>query len=183
MVAVFPKNDFSNATYEANRRAAQGIQAPPKARSWYEQSLVYQAYLRRVETKLRGLFDRDRNSESVAVPLGSKKKPSACEQGEVENFEALRAMSREARRRGVPLLVALLPNTWDFAGQHERLDRVSHFLEQERIPFLSLLGTFEASGVGEGELRLNAIDSHPNRKYNELVAEFLTPVMARCIAD
>jgi hypothetical protein len=40
---------------------------------------------------------------------------------------------------------------------------------------------FAARGVEEASLRLNAIDAHPNEKYNALVAEALAPRIARLL--
>jgi lysophospholipase L1-like esterase len=168
LVGICPNNDFGMKTYETNRRVARGeLPAEPEQR-WYEKLYVYRAYGARAAAGLGRL---------LAEGSGPASAPGAWER----NADALRSIHRAARERGVPVAVALLPETWDMDKQRAGFARVQKLCGELGVPCVNLLEAFAARGVEEASLRLNAIDAHPNEKYNALVAEALAPQIARLL--
>ena len=90
--------------------------------------------------------------------------------------EDLRAMQQEARRRDVPLLVALWPllvgleRDYPFAEVHEKIGRVC---ERSAIPFVDLLPVLR--GRASSSLWAHPADWHPNALAHRLVAEAIAP--------
>lgn len=157
LVALYPENDFSMDTYEENLRIASG--AAPYA-PWYESTYVYRAYVGKVINRL---------AKKEAPKTTSSK-------GWDENVGALRTIARTTEERRLPLAVVALPSTWSLASQRPLFQRVE--AECARLPnarCFTLLEPLIASGIDEASLRLNALDAHPNEKYNAFVAEALAP--------
>lgn len=165
LVALFPDNDFSMATYNENFRVASG--EPQAALPWHEELYVYRAYLGRLAARLESLFRR-------------KADPGAVDRaGWERNAAALQAIADIARREELPLAVALLPHTWHLERQRALFARVGGLCRQLGIACIDLLEPFIARRLGEASLRLNALDAHPNAKYNAAVAEELAPQVER----
>jgi hypothetical protein len=175
MVALFPDNDFSMFTYDQNRRVAMGEApaVPPKA--WYEHTYTWRAYGQRAIDKLQSL---------TAKPAGAAQN-SEARRGWEENTAALKRIAHTARERDLPLAVAVLPHTWNFERQRELFGRVERLCRDQNLLCLNLLEPFIARRVPEASLRLNPLDSHPNEKYNAVVAEvldgFLSPLLDAAI--
>jgi len=174
LVGVFPDNDFDNGTYEANFRAASGRPDPDPA--WYEELYVHRAYLGRIGARLKKML------ASGAAEGGPSESTVRGGEGWEDNVAALRRIADIARREHLQLKVALLPHTWNFDKQRELFARVEAACRQHDLPCLNLLEPFIARGVAESSLRLNALDAHPNEKYNALVAEELMPHVSRALA-
>ena len=166
LVALFPDNDFSNETYDANRRVASGQASAEPARAWYESLYIHRAYGTRLETKLKGFFQK-----STAVTRKST--------GWEQNTAALKSIAALARERGIALEVALLPHTWNFEKQRPLFARVQKECAALGLACRDLLEPFIERGVAEASLRLNALDAHPNERYNALVAEELANLLSR----
>ncbi|HEX2198848.1 MAG TPA: SGNH/GDSL hydrolase family protein [Burkholderiales bacterium] len=168
LVALFPDNDFSMATYEENFRVASG--EPQSEPPWHQRLYVYRAYLGRLEARIRGLF--------------AKEKPAAKDNaGWNENAAALQAIADIARREKLPLAVALLPHTWHFERQRPLFARVGALCRQLQLACIDLLEPFIAGGLEESSLRLNALDAHPNEKYNAAAAAELAPHLERLMKE
>jgi lysophospholipase L1-like esterase len=88
----------------------------------------------------------------------------------------LRAMQKESRRRGVPLLVALWPllvdleRDYPFTDVHDKIGRVC---EKADIPFVDLLPALR--GQKTAALWAHPADWHPNELAHRLAAETLAP--------
>ena len=163
LVALYPENDFSMDTYEENLRIASG--AAPYA-PWYESTYVYRAYVGKVINRL---------AKKEAPKTTSSK-------GWDENVGALRTIARTTEEHRLPLAVIALPSTWSLASQRPLFQRVE--AECARLPnarCFTLLEPLIASGIDEASLRLNALDAHPNEKYNAFVAEALAPFIAKLL--
>lgn len=173
VVSVFPENDFNNDTYETNYRVASGLApaAPPQA--WHETLYVYRAYLGKLVGKVRSRWP------------GQPRAPAAGPDtsGWDDNVAALQAIDDTARARNIPMAVALLPSTWNFERQRELFARILGHCRTRSLACADLLAPFAASGVDDAALRLNALDAHPNERYNALAAEYLTPVLAPYLAQ
>jgi len=163
LVAIFPDNDFSNETYEANLRVASGQASAEPEQAWYERLYVHRAYGTRIESKLKAL-----------VGSGG---PSAPGTGWEQNVAALKAIAAIARERRIALEVALLPHTWNFEKQRPLFARVKDECARLRIECRDLLEPFIERGVEEATLRLNPLDAHPNERYNAIVAEALASMI------
>ena len=163
LVALYPENDFSMDTYEENLRIASG--AAPYA-PWYESTYVYRAYVGKVINR-----------------LAKKEAPKTTSSlGWDENVGALRTIARTTEEHRLPLAVVALPSTWSLASQRPLFQRVE--AECARLPnarCFTLLEPLIASGIDEASLRLNALDAHPNDKYNAFVAEALAPFIAQLL--
>ena len=159
VVALYPENDFSMDTYEENFRIASGDTAAAEV-PWVQSLYTYRAYLGKVVNR-----------------FGRKEAPKADRsKGWDENIGALRAIARTTAEHALPLAVIALPSTWALASQRPIFQRVE--AECARLPnarCLTLLEPLIASGIDEASLRLNALDAHPNEKYNAFVAEALAP--------
>jgi hypothetical protein len=167
LAGICPNNDFGMRTYEANRRVALGELPAEPEQAWYEKLYVYRAYGARAAAGLGRLLGE---SSGPATP-------GAWER----NADALRAIHRIARQHRLPLVVALLPETWDMDKQRPAFQRVRRLCGELGVPCIDLLEAFAARGVDEASLRLNAIDAHPNERYNALVAEALAPQFSRLL--
>jgi hypothetical protein len=166
LVALFPDNDFSMETYDENRAVAEGRRMPPQPAGWPWSLYVYQAYGTRAEAKLRTLL------------AGPATPPAAsAARGWDENAAALREIARVAAERGIGLTVALLPNTWRFERERALFARVEALCRELQVKCANLLERFIAARIAESSLRLNAIDSHPNARYQALVAAELAIVL------
>ena len=163
LVALFPDNDFEMLTYEENRAVAEGRRAPPQPAAWPWSLYAYQAYGTRVEGKLRRLLG------DVSV----KEDP----RGWTDNAHALRRIAVLAAAQGIRMAVALLPNTWHFERQRPLFARVEALCGELELKCTNLLERFIAAGIPESTLRLNAIDSHPNARYQAFVARELQIVL------
>jgi lysophospholipase L1-like esterase len=90
--------------------------------------------------------------------------------------EDLRGLQQAARRRGVPMIVALWPllvdleRDYPFAEVHEKIGRVC---ERSAIPFDDLLPVLR--GRPTSSLWAHPADWHPNALAHRLVAEALAP--------
>ena len=171
LVAVFPENDFSLDTYETNYRVASGQETASPTLPWHETLYVYRAYLGKLEARVTSLL---RGGEGK-----SGRQPEA---GWERNLAALRAISIIAAKENIPLVLALLPSTWHFERQRELFSRVETQCRRHDLPCLNLLERFIASGIRESSLRLNALDAHPNEKYNAAVAEYLVPYLSTLVS-
>ena len=162
VVALYPENDFSMDTYEENFRIASGDTAAADV-PWVQSLYTYRAYLGKVVNR-----------------FGRKEAPKAdTSKGWDENIGALRAIARTTEEHGLPLAVIALPSTWALGSQRPVFQRVE--AECARLPnarCFMLLEPLIASGIDEASLRLNALDAHPNEKYNAFVAEALAPFVA-----
>ena len=159
VVALYPENDFSMDTYEENFRIASGDTAAADV-PWVQSLYTYRAYLGKVVNR-----------------FGRKEAPKTDRsKGWDENIGALRAIARTTEEHGLPLVVIALPSTWALGSQRPVFQRVE--AECARLPnarCFSLLEPLIASGIDEASLRLNALDAHPNERYNAFVAEALAP--------
>lgn len=162
VVALYPENDFSMDTYEENFRIASGNTAAAEV-PWVQSLYTYRAYLGKVVNR-----------------FGRKEAPKADRsKGWDENIGALRAIARTTEEHGLPLAVIALPSTWALASQRPVFQRVE--AECARLfnaRCFMLLEPLIASGIDEASLRLNALDAHPNERYNAFVAEALAPFVA-----
>jgi len=167
LVAVFPANDFSNETLEANLRRARGEPEPPAPR--FPRSLyVYQAWGGKIEAKLASLL--------------SGKAPAKGEgTGWQDNTAALARIAQTAQAHRIPVLVTALPHTWSFRAELPLHDKVYRFCDANGIPTFNMIQAFIASGVKESSLRLNALDSHPNETYNLVAAGALAARLERAL--
>ncbi|HEX6267273.1 MAG TPA: SGNH/GDSL hydrolase family protein [Burkholderiales bacterium] len=165
LVGLFPDNDFSMATYEENLRVASG--EPQAEPPWHQRLYVYRAYLGRLEARVTSLFS------------GKAKPAKAHSSGWDENAAALRAIADIARREKLPLAVALLPHTWHFERQRPLFARVGALCRELQLACIDLLEPFIARRLEEASLRLNALDAHPNEKYNAAAAAELAPHLER----
>lgn len=168
IVAVFPFNDLSNDTYRANRDDALGRSIPSTPTPWYRRMYVYQAYLGRVEGRIRSWFASPPPSAGARASAQSIRETDA-----EENLDALTRLVQTAENRGIPVVVALLPNTDSFEAQHEDFAPFEALCSREQWQCLNLLDRFRTTDDSPGSLRLNQLDPHPNERYNELVADFL----------
>jgi hypothetical protein len=166
LVALFPDNDFSNETLDINHRVAAGQASAEPARAWYEDLYIYRAYGTRLQTKLAGV-------------LGTKSPPGKKTDAWEQNADALKAIIAMARERGIRLEVAMLPHTWNFEKQRPLFARVQKECAALGIVCRDLLEPFIARGVAEASLRLNALDAHPNERYNALLADELASILSR----
>jgi len=164
LVALFPDNDFSNDTYEANYRVASGQASAEPARAWYESLYIHRAYGTRLQTKVNAL-------------LPKKSAPSRPNTGWEDNVAALKSIAALTRDRGIALEVVLLPHTWNFERQRPLFARVHKECAGLGLACRDLLEPLIAHGVDESSLRLNALDAHPNERYNALVAEELAKLL------
>jgi len=163
LVALYPENDFSMDTYEENFRVASGRDAAVPELPWYKNLYVYRAYLGRLE--------------KFFTPKLAKQARST--DGWEQNVAALRAIAQTTKTRNIPLAVVALPSTWSLAAQRPLFRRVEAECARLEAACLSLLEPLIASGIDEASLRLNALDAHPNEKYNAFVAAELAPFLAR----
>jgi hypothetical protein len=115
VLALFPDNDFTNDTYEANYRVAAGQASAEPPQPWYESLYVYRAYGTRLQAKLAGMLA----AKSAAAAPGGRK-TGAWE----DNAAALKAIAASARTHGVPLKVVMLPHTWNLERQRPLFARV-----------------------------------------------------------
>lgn len=160
IVALFPDNDFSNETYEANRLVASGRASARPERAWYEELYVHRAYGRRLQTKLASFF-----------PAQAPSSPKTG--GWEQNVAALRAIAAMTEERGIRLKVAILPHTWNFEAQRPLFAQVQKECAASGLTCRDLLEPFIARRLPESSLRLNPLDPHPNARYNAVVAEEL----------
>jgi hypothetical protein len=161
IVALFPDNDFSNETYDANFRVAAGRTSPEPQPAWYENLYIHRAYVTRLQTKLTGVLH-------TPSPAGSYKMG-----GWDQNAAALRAIAGMTESRGIRLKVIMLPHTWNFERQRPLFARVKKECEVSGLTCSDLLEPFILRQVPEASLRLNALDAHPNERYNAVIAEEL----------
>lgn len=166
LVALFPDNDFSLDTYQANFRVASGKEIEAHD-PWYHRLYVWRAWLGRVEARLKRMFQEDRKGDSA---------------GWEANAAALREIAEIARRQKLPLAVALLPHTWSFERQRALFARVGGLCQRIELACIDLLEPFIARRVEEASLRLNVLDAHPNAAYNAVVAQELSPYFSSVLA-
>jgi hypothetical protein len=168
VVALFPNNDFDNQTYDDNLRIASGQAPAVQPQPWHESTYLYRAYGIKVESKLTRL---------LRAPAASD--PGKAQREWDQNSAALKQIAFIARERNLALEVAVLPNTWSFERERPLFARVEVLCRELELACLDLLERFAAAGIAEGTLRLNAIDSHPNERYNAFVAAQLSEHLAR----
>jgi hypothetical protein len=164
LVALFPDSDFRLDIYEENRRVAEGKAPEARPSAWDENLYTYRAYGRRIADKVK----------SILVRPSGKSSELQARRAWLENTAALQRIAQTARERKLPLAVAVLPHTFNFIRQREEFGRIQRFCREQQLPCLNLLESFIARQVPEGQLRLNVLDSHPNEKYNAIVANVLT---------
>jgi lysophospholipase L1-like esterase len=170
LVAAFPDNDFSNETYDENYLVASG-QAPAIPNlSWYEKPYVYRAYGRVLATMLKRLFRGDANTAGAQAQVGWD-----------QNTDALKRIARTAGDRNIPVVVALLPHTWNFKRQRDLFGRVEKFCAQQNLACLNLLEPFIAKKIDESSVRLHELDLHPNASYNAVIADELAPYLSKIL--
>jgi lysophospholipase L1-like esterase len=176
LVAAFPFNDLSNDDYRANEESAQGRSKPGPPAPWHTNLWIYQAFLSRVEARVRAWFPGKPNAAPAAPRAAG---PSDAEQ----NLDALTRMAEFAKAHGLPLMIVLLPNTDDFDVQRQQTAPFEEHCRAHELNCLTLLNQFKASGHTPKSMRLNLLDNHPNELYNALVAryvgEWIAPVVAR----
>lgn len=170
LVALFPFNDFSSDTYRANFKDAMGLSKPVPATSWYEDLYVYRAYLNRLEDRVRRMWRASNNAKSTVKDREGQDRVEDAER----NLSALQRIMSKAAAAGVPVIIAILPNTDTFDAQEHDLAPLLRLCKEEHWYCINLIEQFSASTVTPGSLRLNALDSHPNELYNSMVAEFLS---------
>jgi hypothetical protein len=164
LVALFPDSDFRLDIYEENRRVAEGKAPEARPSAWDEHLYTYRAYGRRIADKVK----------SILVRPSGQSSDFQARRAWLENTAALQRIAQTARERKLPLAVAVLPHTFNFIRQREEFGRIQRFCREQQLPCLNLLESFIARQVPEGQLRLNVLDSHPNEKYNAIVANVLT---------
>ena len=159
VLAMFPVNDFEMDDYRHHQRLAAGqvVEVP-----WYLSLYVYRAYLYRVPDLAQKAWQR-------LVPHEA----GAPDRGWELNVAALRQIQAIAEEHRLPLAVALLPHTKGFQTQRAIFQRVQDACAAQHLECLDLLAAFRALGVHDGALVLNAIDSHPNEAYHQLIARQL----------
>lgn len=167
LIGLSADNDFALDTYEDNYRVASG-QAPPPAVPWHESLYVYQAYIGKLVARIGRVGADPPDGGKAAVAWD-------------RNVAALRAILDLARRRGVPVAAALLPQAWHFERQRPVFTQVEAVCREHDLPCLNLLDAFVARNTEASSLRLNALDSHPNEKYHVVVAQELTPYFSRLL--
>ncbi|MFK8068704.1 MAG: SGNH/GDSL hydrolase family protein [Gammaproteobacteria bacterium] len=178
LVSVFPTNDFSMTTYDKNYHVAKGDAVKQEDISWFKKSYVYRAFLWRVESKVKGLFAKPVKNESQ---IADAKKES--ERGWTENLAALSRILDTAEQNNIPAVVTLLPDSWGYEAQHKSIDRIKAYLADRNVEPIVLLYPFIESGIKEPELRVNLLDSHPNKQYHILVSEALMPHLTKIISE
>lgn len=171
VVAVFPFNDLSNDTYRGNEADAAG-KSTPSHTPWYKKLYVYQALLVKVEWRLRAWFQKPVAS-TPEMARAAQAAQAIREADARQNLEALERLVDSATARGLPVVVALLPNTDTFEQQRQDFSAFVNLCETHQWRCSNLLDRFIATGVSPRSLRLNLIDGHPNEAYNALVARFL----------
>ncbi len=178
LVSVFPSNDFSMTIYDNNFLIARGEDVKQEEIFWFRKSYVYRAFLWRVKSKLKSLFVRPVKNESQ---IAEARKES--ERGWMENLAALNRILKTAQEKNIPTVVTLLPDSWSYEAQHKSIDRIKTYLSKRNVEPVVLLYPFIESGIKEPELRVNLLDSHPNKQYNILVSETLTPYLGKIISE
>jgi hypothetical protein len=168
LVALFPESDFRLDVYEQNRRVAEGKAPQARPSAWDQNLYTYRAYGRRVADKLK----------TVHIRPGGPSSDVQARRAWQENTAALQRIAQTARERRLPLALAVLPHTFNFTHQREVFGRIERFCREQQLPCLNLLESFIARQVPEAELRLNVLDSHPNEKYNAIVASVLSSQLA-----
>ena len=161
VAAMFPANDLFNDTYKANYDEAMG-RVVPVSRPWYANLYIYQAFLRRVEIRIRGMLAKP--AVQPAVSDGSAEREAE------ENLTALERTVDAATNAGLGVVVVLLPNTEQFDAQRSQFAPFVERCEAHHWDCLNLLDSFIASGEKPSALRLNVLDHHLNERYNALAA-------------
>jgi hypothetical protein len=171
VVAVFPFNDLSNETYRGNESDAAG--SPRSTQTpWYQKLYVYQALLVKVERRLRAMVERPAPPTPEAI-AAAKAAQAVREADAQANLDALERLVNSAKARGLPVVIALLPNTDNFEQQRQDFAAFEKLCETHQWRCSNLLDRFIATGKSPRSLRLNLIDGHPNEAYNAYVAQFL----------
>lgn len=160
LVGMFPVNDFDMDDYDHHRLLADGGQVHLP---WYLSLYVYRGYLHRIPEVADKAVER-------VLHHGEAHAAGGPDRGWDLNVAALKQIRELALSHHVPLRVALLPHTKGFATQRRIFDRVEQVCAAEHLECFDLLASFEAAGVRDGALVLNAIDSHPNEEYHRLMA-------------
>ncbi len=164
LVAMFPVNDFELGDYEHHRQLAAGVEVHPP---WYQSLYVYRAYLYRIPDLAGKALQRVLPHEAGAPDRGWEL-----------NVAALQQIQAIAEGRHLPLAVALLPHTKGLETQRAIFQRVADTCAAQHLQCFDLLATFRSLGVRDGALVLNAIDSHPNPAYHQLIAAQLAGRLA-----
>lgn len=169
LLAIVAENDFTTHTHEGNRRVAMGLEAPP-AQDGLRRLYVYRAYLDAAFSRVGRLFAGAPVAHASAGGPGS---------GWERNSAALTRIMQKAGAQGLPVAAVVLPQNHKYERQRQDFAKVLAECRAQGLPCLDLLERFTARGVEPATLRLNAIDPHPNEKYNALVAEELAPFLER----
>jgi hypothetical protein len=159
LVSLFPSNDFSNETYDENYRVASGQAAAVRALPWHETTLLHRAYGGRLERGIMRLFRGPALNDSA-------KARSEWDQ----NAAALQSIVATARERNLAVQLAMLPATRYFESERALFARVEKICRDLELACLNLLEPFIAARISERTLWLNALDAHPNERYNAFVA-------------
>lgn len=173
LVFVFPYNDFEIDNYKKSFLIASG-QNQQKSLAWYKTYYVYRAYLWRLEFKYKKLKDR--------VYKNNRKPNKQISRGWEENLSALEEISTISKKNNIIMATAILPNTGGFSKQREIVERLKEFCSKRGILTIDLYESFIENGIKGSDLVLNLIDSHPNEKYNELVANIMLPSIVKLIS-
>lgn len=168
LVGITPEADFGLDIYHRNRKVAAGQAPAVPAQPWYKTLYAYRAYGSKLESRFKRVF---------------QDKPSARQTASwEENAAALKAMVAMARERNVPVRAVLLAETWNFEQQRASFARVERQCASFEVACLNILEPLLARGIDGASLRLNALDAHPNERYNALIAELLAADLARFLS-
>ncbi len=170
LIGLSADNDFALDTYELNRRVASG-QEPPSALAWHESLYVYRAFLGRIVARIERMLDKGQRPGQA---------PDAAWE---RNVAALRSILQAARARGVPVMAAVLPQNWNWQRQRPLFAQIEAICRAHDLRCVNLLERFITRGIPESSLRLNAVDAHPNEKYNAVVAEELAPHLSAALQN
>jgi lysophospholipase L1-like esterase len=174
VVGVFPFNDLSDETYRRNLESATR-ETEQVALAWHRRLFVYQAYLSKVESRLRPWLAPRAVRASVSAPP-----PSTARH---DNLSALKSIVDSVRAEGKPAVAVLLPNTDRLELQRSQFAPFETFCRDTAVPCLNLLDHFSAKNVDAQNLRLNVLDSHPNEAYHVLVADALAEYVAPLVEE
>jgi hypothetical protein len=99
------------------------------------------------------------------------------EEGRKTNVAALRQIVDLCKKKRIAVAIVLLPDTSSFELQRPLFKEIESYCSELGVPCLNLLDSFMATEIKESSFRLNPMDSHPNQKYNRLVAASIAPYL------
>jgi hypothetical protein len=180
VLAIFVPNDFNDlATYRENRKIALGgIPASPP--DWIDRLYINRAfggYARRIYEVGSRLVNSPAKANSTPASVAADE-----EDQRAVNIKALVEMQKMLTERNIPFLAILLPESFDYAGQRQANSGIARICQSNHIDVIDMLPFFAASGRRPREFRINLIDAHPNKLYNQLVGTQLTEALASRLA-